>query len=728
MGGSTADDLRARLEAHLQAEDLVLEVATRFLSLRPENGLDDALAAALADVGGFADVDLAGLFQIDGSGSSIHLTHRWTAPGLNAGAGPVPGSLEPLAAWVDHLRADQPHVLSDTSAIDGMDELQASLRSGGVQSVLVVPLLVANVPWGWLALAAIRHPRQWGPELLTLAKCVAHSVAQSLRLHKEERALQRGEARFHAFLEQHPDSMYVLELEPPMPVSLPEDEQVDRILDSCVALSNDGGATIFGLKKAAEVLGKPLRELFVSAFTEGALEFLRQETYTFIRNGYRNRTDEAPNPMPDGGVVWVARTAHGVIEGGYLTTIWATVRDITEQKRARDDRELLTQRLHKAERLESVGLLAGGVAHDFNNLLLAILGNADIAAVDPTQADRVRDALAEIRRAGQRAAELTRQLLAFSQRQPTIKKPLDLNALLRAMARMLQRLLPASIELDFIPGHDLGTVLGDEAQVEQLILNLCLNARDAMSDRGRLTIETQNVRINGEYCRTHPWARPGRYVLLIVNDTGSGIDDDDLEHIFEPFFTTKKLGRGTGLGLATVYGIVKQHEGMIQVYSEVGVGTTFKVYLPISEHEAAHLGPEVRLAPPGGTETILLAEDEDQVRSVVARLLERAGYSVEAVADGAEAVALFESDPARFDLVLLDVVMPTMNGREASVRMKAVRPDILIIFSSGYTGTVLDGVDLQALGTPVLHKPYDPDHLLLTVRRALDGAEPSTGT
>jgi two-component system, cell cycle sensor histidine kinase and response regulator CckA len=332
----------------------------------------------------------------------------------------------------------------------------------------------------------------------------------------------------------------------------------------------------------------------------------------------------------------------------------------------------------------------------------------------------VQECLAEVRRAGQRAAELTRQLLAFSQRQPTIKKPLDLNSLLQAMTRMLQRLLPESIELDFIPGHQLGTVLADEAQMEQVVMNLCVNARDAMAQGGRLTLETQNVRINGEYCRTHPWARPGRYVLLTVADTGSGIEDAALEHIFEPFFTTKPHGHGTGLGLATVYGIVQQHNGMIQVYSEVAVGTTFKVYLPITELEADRMGTEVRPSPRGGTETILLAEDEDQVRSVTARILERAGYTVNAVADGAAAVEAFEQDPERYHLVLLDVVMPVLNGREASERMRRIRSDVPVIFSSGYTGAVLQGVDLQSLGSPVLHKPYDPDHLLATVRSTLD--------
>jgi PAS domain S-box-containing protein len=721
MGSSPpSNDAQAALQFHRQMEDLLLRVANRFLALRPEDDVDGAVAQTLAEVGELAGVDLVALFGIDEAGEAVVMTHRWGRPGVPLPTEMAGGPLAPVAEWVEHLRRGQPHVADDVASLTSAPEVQESLRAHGVQSVLVVPMLVANRLCGWLSLASIRNRRQWGADALNLAWFIAHSVAQSLRRLEDDRELRRSEARFLAFLEQNPDSMYVLELDPPMPTTLPEEEQIDRIIEARVVLCNDGGATIFGRKQAADVLGERLRDLFVSAFTEEALEGLRQETLPFVRNAYRNRTDEAPNPTANGQVVWVTRSAHGVVEDGHLTTIWATVRDITEEKRTRDERAQLARRLQQSERLESVGLLAGGVAHDFNNLLLAILANADLAAVEPANVTRVQECLAEVRRAGQRAAELTRQLLAFSQRQPTIKKSLGLNSLLRAMTRMLQRLLPESIELDFIPGHELGTILADEAQMEQVVLNLCVNARDAMAQGGRLTLETQNVRINGEYCRTHPWARPGRYVLLTVADTGTGIDDAALEHIFDPFFTTKPHGHGTGLGLATVYGIVQQHNGMVQVYSEVGVGTTFKVYLPITELGAGRMGTEVRPAPPGGTETILLAEDEDQVRSVTARILERAGYTVDAVADGAAAVEAFEQDPGRYHLVLLDVVMPVLNGREASERMRRLRSNVPVIFSSGYTGAVLQGVDLQSLGSPVLHKPYDPDHLLATIRSTLD--------
>jgi PAS domain S-box-containing protein len=721
MGSSPpSSDAHAALQFHRRMEDLLLRVANRFLALRPEDDVDSAVAQTLAEVGELADVDMVALFGIDEADQIVVMTHRWGRPGVPLPTDMAGRPLAPVAEWVEHLRRGQPHVADDVASLPAAPEVQESLRAYGVQSVLVVPLLIADRLCGWLSLASIRSRRQWGADALNLAWFIAHSVAQSLRRLADDRTLRRSEARFLAFLDQNPDSIYVLELDPPMPTTLPEEEQIDRIIEARVVLCNDGGATIFGRAQASDVLGERLRDLFVSAFTEEALGVLRQNTYPFIRHGYLNRVDEAPNPTPDGKVVWVTRSAQGVVEDGHLTTIWATVRDITKEKRARDERAQLARRLQQSERLESVGLLAGGVAHDFNNLLLAILGNADLAAVDPSNTARVQECLAEVRRAGQRAAELTRQLLAFSQRQPTIKKPLDLNSLLQAMTRMLQRLLPESIELDFIPGHQLGTVLADEAQMEQVVMNLCVNARDAMAQGGRLTLETQNVRINGEYCRTHPWARPGRYVLLTVADTGSGIEDAALEHIFEPFFTTKPHGHGTGLGLATVYGIVQQHNGMIQVYSEVAVGTTFKVYLPITELEADRMGTEVRPSPRGGTETILLAEDEDQVRSVTARILERAGYTVNAVADGAAAVEAFEQDPERYHLVLLDVVMPVLNGREASERMRRIRSDVPVIFSSGYTGAVLQGVDLQSLGSPVLHKPYDPDHLLATVRSTLD--------
>ncbi|MFW6050474.1 MAG: ATP-binding protein [Myxococcota bacterium] len=718
MTAPSAGDLRARLEFHQRMEALVLQVARRFLELAPSDPIDAAIEKTLAEVAKLADVDFAYLIQLEPGAETFSMTHRWSAPDVNLPPPLRHTRVQPYRAWIDALQTGEPQRIPNVAESWLPPIMRDPLLGFGMHSLLTAPMFEGHALVGWTGMAS-RRVRRWDEPEVTLVRFVSDAFTHALRRHRDEAALRRSEARFKAFLDQNPDAMYVLELDPPLPTDLPVDEQVEAILDSPIMLCNAAGARQFR-GSVDEILGRRFREAFVAAMAPEALDELRKEARQFVLDGYRLRVDETLRPTADGAEEWVSRSAHGVVERGRLTTIWATSRDVTAQKKARDEHERMVRRLQQSERLESIGLLAGGVAHDFNNLLLAILGNADIAALHLSEPDRVHESLLEIRRAGQRAADLTRQLLAFSRKQPTVKKPVSLNDLLASTSRMLERVLPEHIEVDFIPGHDLGVVLADEAQIEQLLLNLCINARDAMPEGGRLTIETQNVRINGEYCRTHPWARPGRYVLLTVADTGSGIPEADLEHVFEPFFTTKGPGHGTGLGLATVYGITKKHGGMIHVYSEEGVGTTFKIYLPITEQEAVRVGSEVRPAPPRGHETILLAEDEEQVRTVAARILERAGYTVVAVANGQEAVEAFEADPERFDVVVLDVVMPVMDGRVARARIQQTRPEVPVLFSSGYAGTVLDGVDLEGLGAPVLHKPYDPDELLAAVRRALD--------
>lgn len=718
MGDSKSSELQARLDYHLAMEAFVLRVAARFLELGPDDLVDAAIEDTLAEAGTFADVDFTFLVQLDPGGATLSMTHRWVHRDVGA-LPPLRSQLvAPVREWIDELRTGAVHQIPDVQQADLPTELRRSFEHFGLRSIVVVPMLEQGELVGWIGMATVRSSRDWVELDVRLGTFIGHTFAHTLRRHRDDVALRRSEARFKAFLEQNPDAMYVLELSPPLPIDRPVDEQVDAILTSQVVLCNETAAAFFGMDTSA-ILGRPFGDAFGGA-DEATIEALRQDTYRFVNEGYYVRADEIPWTLADGTELWLSRVAHGVVEGKRLTTIWASARNITAAKKARDERELMAKRLQQGERLESIGLLAGGVAHDFNNLLLAILGNAEIAKrhVDPD--NRANQSIEEIQRAGRRAAQLTQQLLAFGRRQPTVKKPIDLNSLITATARMLERLLPETIELDLIPGHGLGTILADEAQMEQLFVNLCLNARDAMPHGGRLTIETQNVRINGEYCRTHPWARPGRYMLLTVADTGQGIPEGDLEHVFEPFYTTKGPGKGTGLGLATVYGITKQHGGMIHVYSELEVGTTFKIYLPITEQAAVQVGSEVRPAPPRGHETVLIAEDEPQVRTVAQRILERAGYTVVTVTNGLEAVQAVESQPERFDVVVLDVVMPAMDGRAARERITRIRPDIPILFSSGYTGTVLDGVDLEQLGAPLLPKPYDPDALLAAIRKALD--------
>ena len=333
--------------------------------------------------------------------------------------------------------------------------------------------------------------------------------------------------------------------------------------------------------------------------------------------------------------------------------------------------------------------------------------------------------LKEIHDAAERAAALTRQLLAFSRRQVMHPGVLSLNDVIENLIKMLRRVIGEHIHLEWMPGNRLGAIHADVGMLEQVLVNLCVNARDAMSGGGVLTIETQNVRIDSSYCSDHVWAQPGRFVLLSVTDTGRGMDKDTLEHVFEPFFTTKEEGKGTGLGLATVYGIIRQHGGMVNAYSEPGKGTTFKVYLPVCEQEAKTIGPMIEGVARGGTETLLLAEDDTMVTNLAKTILGRAGYTVLIAHDGEEAVALFQQHADEIDLLVFDVVMPRMGGHTALRRIRELRPDVPALFTSGYSENAIHTNFVLHEGLRLLQKPYAPADLLRAVREALDRQAPN---
>lgn len=389
------------------------------------------------------------------------------------------------------------------------------------------------------------------------------------------------------------------------------------------------------------------------------------------------------------------------------------------EERAAADRERteLNRRLAQSQKLESLGLLAGGLAHDFNNILQVVLSHASFLGDGPLSETQRHD-LENLTSAAERGAALSRQLLAMGRRQPQTLDALDLNERLQVLLRLLGRVLPANVTVDLIEGQHLPTVLGDGGQLDQVFLNLCLNARDAMPDGGRLTLESELVLLNGPYVRAHPWAKPGRYVLVTVTDTGTGMPPKILERVFEPFFSTKQ-DQGSGLGLAVAYGIVQQHHGMMHAYSELGVGSSFKVYLPAYERGAAVVGPKLASAIVGGNEKILVAEDDPQVRRVIRRILENAGYQVHAVNDGQEAVDAALAHPD-FDLIVLDAMMPKLSGRQAYEQIRAQGTRAHFLFSSGYSADLLPPLLLAEAGIEVLQKPYDPDRLLRAVRAALD--------
>ncbi|MCS6798955.1 MAG: ATP-binding protein [Myxococcota bacterium] len=402
------------------------------------------------------------------------------------------------------------------------------------------------------------------------------------------------------------------------------------------------------------------------------------------------------------------------IVGSLLAT---TLRRVSAER----ERRQIDDRLRQAERLESLGLLAGGVAHDFNNLLVGIVNFVDNVRRSPELPQTLRDDLDRAREAIDRAADLTRKLLAFGRRTPGAPPLIELNRVVSSTLELLRRVLPATVEIDFIPGHDLGTVAADPGEVEQVLSNLCMNAVDAMDGRGRITIETENVVLNGQYVRANPWARRGRYVLLTVTDTGRGMSADVRARLFEPFFTTKPPGKGTGLGLSIVYGAIQRIGGLIHVYSEVGRGATFKVYFPIAARLASRIGTKITGNIDGGTETVLVAEDNDLVARVVQRVLEHAGYRVLIATNGREARSVFEQRVGAIDIALLDAMLPDMTGREVADELLARRPDLPILYASGYSPDALrDWLRPEIDG--FVEKPYDADGLLLRVRESLDRA------
>jgi two-component system, cell cycle sensor histidine kinase and response regulator CckA len=381
------------------------------------------------------------------------------------------------------------------------------------------------------------------------------------------------------------------------------------------------------------------------------------------------------------------------------------------------DRQEAEERLRQAQKLEALGRLAGGVAHDFNNLLSVILGFTELAMSHPGATPSIRDDLDEVRRAGERARDLTRQLLAFSRHQVLELKVLDLDAVLSGMEKMLKRLLGESVELSIRSFGVLEKIKADPGQLEQVVLNLAVNAKDAMTAGGRLTFETANVELDEDYVRLHPEVTPGTYVLLTVTDTGVGMEPAVRARVFEPFFTTKEQGRGTGLGLAMAFGMVRQSGGHIAVRSAPGRGTTFELYFPSTELPPPASSPRPESSVLGGTETVLLVEDEEQVRALVRLVLRRSGYDVLEAPGPGEAILIVEQSSFPIHLLLTDIVMPRMSGVDLASRLRTQHPGMRVLYMSGYTEIPLS---LEEARGSFLQKPFTPSALLEAVRDALD--------
>jgi len=460
-------------------------------------------------------------------------------------------------------------------------------------------------------------------------------------------------------------------------------------------------------------------------WTKRLQERYRLEDEQVVRRGERLWFEDCVVDRK-GRTRWFETVKSPVLDSsGAVVGVCGVARDVSERKRAEEEHKRLEEQFRQAQKLEAIGTLAGGIAHDFNNLLSIILGNVDLALVFLPEDRGERRYIEEIRKAAQRASDLTQQILAFSRKQILKPTVVNLNEIVRAVEKMLQRLIGENIALETRLNPDIGSVLVDVGQMEQVLMNLAVNARDAMPTGGRLLIETYESDLDESYFdQRGTTPKPGRYVVLCVVDTGEGMDAETLSRIFEPFFTTKETGKGTGLGLSTVYGIVKQSGGYVWVYSEPGGGATFKIYLPVVEEIGAAVGParqEVfRRQERRGSETVLAVEDDAMLLDLVGLILERCGYRVLKAGSGEDALRTAREDSGPIHLLLTDVIMPGMSGRELAERMKALRPEVKVLYMSGYTDESIAHYGMLDPGIDLIAKPFTPVGLADKVREVLD--------
>ena len=576
-----------------------------------------------------------------------------------------------LALSIEDLRPPE-----DTAGLQA--HARMSTQDGGIQSSghwrhqkKDGSLILLEVTW---------HSLTWNGRP---ARIVAASDITERR--RAEKALAESEALYRKVIEASFDGIELTE-------------------EGVVREANRGFAEMFGYR-VDEMIGRP----FLDFVAEESADAVRQRGLQGIEGTY-----ELVGKRKDGTRILLEATArtHNIgSRRGRLTAL----RDVTEKRQ-------LEEHSRQAQKMEAVGRLAGGVAHDFNNLLTVITSCAELVLMDTAEIDPRRENVEEIRKASQAAAGLTRQLLAFSRQQVIEPRLVTIEGVVATADKMLQRLIGEDIELVAVLNEDPATVKIDPGQLEQVVMNLAVNARDAMPDGGKLTLETSAVELDEAYARTHWPATAGRFALLAVSDTGIGMTEQTRARIFEPFFTTKEIGKGTGLGLATVYGIVKQSGGFIWVYSEPGHGTTFKIYLP-QVNEAPTASQRVPTATSlFGTETILLAEDASALRAAARQILERYGYTVLEVPNSTEALTLADSRPGPIHLLLTDVVMPGMSGRELAERFTLKRPDVKILYMSGYTDDAVVRHGVLRPGTAYLQKPFTPETLGRKIREVLDSA------
>ena len=676
---------------------LVLDVSTSFINLSPEE-IDRGINNALKMIGEFARVDRSYLFQFREDGLIMDNTHEWCSQGTTPQIQRLQGITENDMPWffkqiqkLDFLHIPDVERLPDEAYAEKIE-----FRIENIRSLITVPIAHSGSSIGFLGLDSVQQQKVWSTEEISLIKVVGEIFANVLfRKRYEadrklfEEKLMESEERYRTSIENSNDGVAIIKKDKHLYV-------------------NRKFVEIFGYDSADEIIGQSVT---ITVHPDD------KEKVTKI-NEKRQGDGGAPSRYEfkgikkNGDVVIIEVSATKTTYSGEPISL-VYLRDVTER------RSLEEQLLH-AQKMEAVGQLAGGVAHDFNNILTAIIGYGSLLHMKMRDDEPLRVYAEHILASAQKATHLTQSLLAFSRKQILNPEPANVNEILLNVRRLLSRTIGEDIEVVTVVGDDELTILADVVQIEQVLMNLAINARDAMPDGGTLTIAIDVTSIDPAFVRKHNCGRPGHYVRISVADTGTGMDEGTKERIFEPFFTTKEVGKGTGLGLSMVYGIVNQHNGFLRVFSELHKGTTFEIYLPLIKAEAAQKMEKKDVPFLFGSGVILMAEDDNAVRQLTKQILEDAGYTVIEAFDGEDVIAKFNGNKEKIDLLLLDTVMPKKDGKEAYEEISRIQPNIKALFISGYSEDIIHKRGMIQDGLNFIAKPVTPNALLKKIREVLD--------
>lgn len=687
----------ATLAQRLEFERLVSEISSELLGMSPDK-IDAGIKRSLASIGTFSRADRAYVFQYREDGELVDNTHEWCAKGVvsqrdNFTGFPLKKKLPFLA---EKLRTREVLHLPNVNTLPPEAWLELEhLKAQNILSLIVVPMKLRDRLVGFLGFDAVRESRIWAADDQAILRLVGEAFTNAIVRKRAEEEL-----RLHS-----------------LTLSQIEDRVVVTDLKGNIKYINNA---------VCRTLGKPPEELLgqnVSIFGEDRSTGSNQENIVSKTLQEGRWRGEVTNFHSNGSEIFLDSRTHVVKnDAGQPIALCGISTDITGRKLAEREKANLESQLRQAQKMEAIGTLAGGIAHDFNNILAAISGYSELALYDALEGNAAPNELKEILKAADRAKKLIQQILSFSRKTAFEYKPFNLNEVISDAVTIIERTIPKMISLELHLEQDLQPINGDPNQIQQVLLNLASNTSDAMPDGGKLVIETTNVSIDEQYANGHIEASSGDYVLVAVSDTGIGMDKDTLEHIFEPFYTTKEIGKGTGLGLASVYGIVKGHGGYITCYSEPEEGATFKIYFPILKSGSGQGDNEEALIDniPGGTETVLLVDDEETLRDLGSRNLQSKGYQVMTASSGEEALDIYRLKGRLVDLVIMDLGMPGMGGRKALKEILSIDPQAKVIIVSGYLAKSHMKAVLESGALEYVTKPYKQVELLYTIKNALD--------